>query len=180
MSRLLETERLLLRPVRAADRRELVPLISDFDVSKYLSRVPYPYTEEDFTAFMEKAEKGLKAGNDYIFAILLKPDVFIGLMGAHPVDDWEFGYWIGKPYWRQGYATEAGRRVLRYAFEELKADRLNAGWFHDNPKSGRVLEKLGFKPTGEGERNCLSRGCKVGLHLVALDRATYMTRNMVS
>lgn len=180
MSQLLETERLLLRPVRAADRRELVPLINDLDVSRYLSRVPYPYTEEDFTAFMERAETGLKAGNDYIFAILLRPDVFIGLMGVHPVDDWEFGYWVGKPYWRQGYATEAGRRVLRYAFEGLKADWLNAGWFHDNPRSGRVLAKLGFVRAGEAEMNCVSRGCTVNCHRVALDRATYMTRNMVS
>ena len=180
MSILLETERLLLRTPRAADVLELVPLINDFDVSKYLSRVPYPYTEDDARTFMGRIEAGLKAGNDYVFAVRLKSGPFIGLAGIHPVDDWEFGYWIGKPYWGLGYATEAGRRVLRYAFEGLKADTVNAGWFHDNPRSGRVLEKLGFKPAGEGERNCVSRGCKVDLYLVALDRATYMTRNMVS
>ncbi len=180
MSILLETERLLLRTPRAADISELVPLINDFEVSKYLSRVPYPYTEDDASTFMERIEKGLKAGNDYVFAIRLKSGAFIGLTGIHPIDSWEFGYWIGKPYWGQGYATEAGRRAVRYAFEELKADTVNAGWFHDNPRSGRVLAKLGFVPVGEAEMNCVSRGCTVNCHRVALDRATYMTRNMVS
>jgi len=76
--------------------------------------------------------------------------------------------------------TEAGRRVLQFAFEELKAERLQASWFYDNPKSGRVLEKLGFKPDGEGEIASLSRGVTVNCHVVALDRATYMTRKMMS
>jgi RimJ/RimL family protein N-acetyltransferase len=180
MSVSLETERLLLRTPRAAEISELVPLINDFDVSKYLSRVPYPYTEDDAQTFMGRIEKGLQAGNDYVFAIRLKSGAFIGLTGIHPVDAWEFGYWIGKPYWGQGYATEAGRRAVRYAFEGLKADIVNAGWFHDNPRSGRVLAKLGFVPAGEAEMNCVSRGCTVNCHRVALDRATYMTRNMVS
>ena len=53
-----------------------------------------------------------------------------------------------------------------------------AGWYHDNPASGRVLEKLGFKPVGEKEQPCLARGCTLPCHRVELDRAAYMTRKM--
>jgi RimJ/RimL family protein N-acetyltransferase len=180
MSQLLETERLLLRYPQAGDISMFVPLIGDFDVSKNLSRVPYPYTEEDGQAFITNITKAIAAGTGHVFAILLKPDVYIGACGLNPERDWELGYWIGKPYWGRGYATEAGRRLVAYGFEELGADALTASWFHDNPNSGRVLEKLGFQPTGEGEIACLSRGVTVNCHVVALDRATYMTRNMVS
>ena len=180
MSILLETERLLLRPPRAADISKFVPLIGDFDVSKFLSRVPYPYTEDDGSAFIVNITKAIEARTDYAFAIILKPDTYIGTCGLHPERGWEFGYWLGKPYWGKGYATEAGRRVVKFAFEELKADTLNASWFHDNPRSGRVLEKLGFRADSEGEIACLSRGVTVNCHVVALDRATYVTRKMVS
>ena len=177
MSVILETERLLLRPPRAADISHFMPLINDFEVSQNLSRVPYPYTEDDACAFIVKVPQGPAAGTDYTFAILLKAaGIFIGMCGIHPAQDWELGYWLGRPYWGRGYATEAGRRVMNFAFEDLKAETLNAGWFHDNPASGRVLAKLGFQPAGEAERSCLSRGGPVACHLVALDRATYMTR----
>ena len=179
MSLLLETERLLLRYPRAADISKFVPLIGDFDVSKNMSRVPYPYTEDDGCAFIVNISKSIEVGTDHVFAILLKPDTYIGTCGLHPDRGWEFGYWFGKPYWGRGYATEAGRRVVRYAFEDLKVDALKASWFHDNPASGRVLAKLGFQPTGEGEIASLSRGVAVNCHLVELDRATYMTRKMV-
>jgi RimJ/RimL family protein N-acetyltransferase len=181
MSVLLETERLLLRPPRAADISHFLPLIADFDVAKNLSVVPHPYTEDDACAFIVRANHGLSTGSDYAFAILIKASgVFIGICGLHPGGGWEFGYWLGKPYWGNGYATEAGGRVVTFAFEDLRAETLKAGWFHDNPKSGRVLEKLGFRSVGAEERNCISRGGPVHCHRVELDRATYMTRKMAA
>src|SRR5262245_36865598 len=176
MSVLLETERLLLRPPRAGDITQFLPLINDFDVSKNLSPVPHPYTEDDACAFIVRMDYARRERTDYVFAVVLRPACFIGLCGLHPSGGWEFGYWYGKPYWGNGYATEAGSRVVAFAFEELNAEKLKAGWFHDNPKSGRVLEKLGFRLVGETEQNCLARGCKVRSHRVELDRATYMTR----
>jgi ribosomal-protein-alanine N-acetyltransferase len=174
-----QTKRLMLRPPEAADIGRLVPLIGDFEVSKNLARVPHPYTDDDAGAFIVKAANGWASGEDFPFCILRKEDgAFIGLCGVHPSRGWEFGYWVGKPYWGKGYATEAGWRILGFAFDELNADRLGAGWYHDNPASGRVLEKLGFKPVGEKEQPCLARGCTLPCHRVELDRAAYMTRKM--
>ncbi len=102
------------------------------------------------------------------------------MCGVHPARGWEFGYWFGKAYWGKGYATEAGARIVAFAFEVLNAEKLAAGWFYDNPASGRVLEKLGFGACGEEARSCLSRGSDVQCRMVVLDRAAYMTRKSAS
>ncbi len=181
MSILLETERLLLRPPRAADISHFIPLLADFDVAKNLSRVPHPYTEDDACAFIVLTAHGWRDGTDFNFAIIRKePPAYVGTCGIHPSRNWEFGYWLGKPFWGQGYATEAAGRLVAHAFDDLGADGVSAGWYCDNPASGRVLEKLGLRPNGEEERSCLARGCRVSCHLVTLDRATYMTRKKVS
>jgi len=177
MSRILETERLLLRPPRAVDISHFVPLLNDFEVAKNLSRVPYPYTEDDGCAFVVRAAHNWRSGEDMAFAILTKaPGAYIGTCGIHPAQGWEFGYWLGRPYWRHGYATEAARRLVAFAFDDLGVERLAAGWYHDNPASGRVLEKLGCMPDGQDQRACLSRGCHVFCNKVALTRAEYQRR----
>jgi RimJ/RimL family protein N-acetyltransferase len=181
MSILLETERLLLRPPRAADISHFIPLLSDFDVAKNLSRVPHPYTEDHACAFIVTIAHGWRTGTDVVFSILRKqPAAYVGICGVHPTRNWEFGYWLGKPFWGQGYATEAAGRLVAYAFDDLGAECMNACWFYDNPASGRVLEKLGFRGNGQERRACHARGAFVLGHLVTLDRATYMTRKKVS
>src|SRR6266478_5668006 len=174
---LLETKRLMLRPPKAADIGRFLPLIADFEVTKNLASVTHPYTEDDACAFIVKCAAGWGAKTDFPFAVLRKEDgAYIGMCGVHPSRAWEFGYWIGRPHWGTGYATEAGRRVLAFAFDELDADCVNAGWYYDNPASGHVLEKLGFIPAGEKDQACVARGRTVPSHRVALDRATYMKR----
>ena len=68
------------------------------------------------------------------------------------MDGFEFGYWLGKPFWGLGYATEAAQRLVRFAFDELGLRRVHAGWFHDNPASGHVLAKLGARHNGSRMR----------------------------
>jgi [ribosomal protein S5]-alanine N-acetyltransferase len=177
MSVILETGRLLLRPSQAADISHFLPLLREFEVARNLSVVPHPYTEDHACAFIVHAAHGWASGEDSAFAILRKvPAAYIGCCGVHPARNWEFGYWLGKPIWGQGCATEAVGRLVEFAFEELNAERLTAGWFHDNPASGRVLEKLGCVPDGEEERSCHSRGCDVFCHKVVLKRADYRPR----
>jgi ribosomal-protein-alanine N-acetyltransferase len=175
----LETDRLILRAPRAGDIAAMVPLANDWDVAKNLGRLPHPYSAEDAMAYLANSTQGRARGDNFHFAITRKASGdFLGGCGLHlrPSGHFEFGYWLGKPYWAKGYATEAALRLASYAFRELKIDRLMAGWYHDNPASGRVLAKLGCVPSGAEQRDCLARGHTVYCHVVTLTRETFAQR----
>jgi RimJ/RimL family protein N-acetyltransferase len=89
-----------------------------------------------------------------------------------PSGELELGYWIARPYWGRGYATEAGRAVIDHARHSLRLPRLSAGHFIDNPASGRVLAKLGFRPIGRiALRHSAGRGEPVPTRLFEIDLA---------
>jgi RimJ/RimL family protein N-acetyltransferase len=174
---ILQTRRLILRPPRARDIGRFLPLIRDFDIAKNLSGVPHPYTEDDACDFMIKASVGWMTETGFAFSVRRKTDEeFIGICGVRPAAGWELGYWVGKPYWGRGYATEMAARMLAFGFDEKGAERITAAWFHDNGASGRVLEKVGFRPAGLETRSCLARGYDVPAYAVALDRHAYRAR----
>ena len=142
----LETQRLTLRPYREADIAELLPLIGTREVAATTLRIAHPYTDQDARAFLALAHEPGKIW----LAITLRSDARqIGGIGLR-VDDQhqhaELGYWLGVPYWGQGYATEAAREMLRYGFEELQLHRIFASHFKHNPTSGRVLGEAGNAP----------------------------------
>jgi len=175
----LETERLLLRPQGADDIPALVALLNDFDISKNLARVPYPYTEEQAREFLGRGAEDRARGQAYPFAVTLKAEkTLIGGCGLRLKDDgvFELGYWLGRPYWGKGYASEAARRVAGFAFHDLDAPTIRASYFHDNPASGHVLEKLGCVPAGVEHIDCLARGHAVYSHRVVLDRENFGQR----
>jgi RimJ/RimL family protein N-acetyltransferase len=167
----LETERLLLRRLDRSDMPAILPLLNEWDVAKTLGRVPHPYTEEMAQEFFDGLEKRRAEGTDFNFAILRKSDrEYLGGCGVHLRENGQFelGYWIGKPYWGNGYATEAARAASRLALVDLKVTKLTAGWFVDNPPSGRVLAKLGFAEDGMEQRDCRARGHAVTCHKMVL------------
>jgi RimJ/RimL family protein N-acetyltransferase len=174
----LETDRLLLRPPEEADVGNITALIGDWDIVKNLATAPYPYLEEHAREFIARMVEERAKGAAYPFAITRKDDgVYVGQIGLHLKNgEFEIGYWLGKAYWQQGYATEAARRTISFAFRDLKATKLIAGWFHDNPASGHVLEKLGFTPDGAEPRDCKARGHAVYCHMVRLDRENFGKR----
>lgn len=174
----LESERLLLRVPEVFDVPAIAALMNDWDVVKNLARAPYPYREEHARDFVGRQEGGRAKGTDFTFAVTRKSDsALVGMCGVHLRDaGFELGYWIGKPYWKQGYATEAAAEVLAFGFRNLRADSIWAGWFHDNPASGHVLEKLGFRPNGSGQRDCAARGESVLCNLVTMSRADFGQR----
>ena len=148
----LETERLLLRPPQRRDIPALVPLANNYAVAKNLSKLPHPYTEEHGEDFVARAAEQWEQGSDYPFAITRKADgAYLGGCGLHPKDGpFEFGYWLGQPFWRKGYATEAVRALIDHAFGDLEHDELHASARVTNPASRHVLEKCGFQWTGVG------------------------------
>jgi len=177
---ILETERLLLRPPGRRDIPALVPLANDYDVAKNLSTLPHPYTANHGEEFVARVEEQRTKGTDFNFAITRKSDeAYMGGCGVHLKEGkFEFGYWLGKPFWRQGYATEAATRLVEFAFDALQTESVWAGWFFDNPASGRVLAKLGCKPNGMARRACLARGIEVECNLVTLTRGDFAQRRV--
>jgi ribosomal-protein-alanine N-acetyltransferase len=170
MTRILETERLLLRPPERRDIPALVPLIGDYDVAKNLSTVPHPYAESDAIEWISHLDERRERGDAFQFGVTRKNDgAYMGGCGLHLKDgEYELGYWFGKSYWRMGYATEAARGVLEFAFAELRVPEVWAGWFHDNPRSGHVLAKLGFAAKSFEKRSCMARRMDVGCNIVTL------------
>ena len=144
----LETARLKLRPYSEADIAELVPLIGTREVAATTLRIAHPYTEEDARAFLILAQEPDKIW----LAVTLRGDGRqiggVGLRVDEPHQNAELGYWLGVPYWGQGYATEAGREILRYGFNGLGLHRIFASHFGHNPASGNVLRKLGMRHEG--------------------------------
>jgi len=172
---ILETERLILRSPVEGDAADIARQIGEWDVAKNLAAVPFPYAEDDALSFIRRSAENRALGQAYVFAVIRREGaVLMGLCGLHLNDgQLEIGYWYGRDHWGKGYATEAGARVISFAFEDLKADRLTAGWFHDNPASGRVLRKLGGQPNGAVARDCLARGEAVYCHEVVFNRADH-------
>src|SRR5579863_7532042 len=129
MNTILQTARLILRPPEQGDIPKLVPLIGNYSVAKNLSKVPHPYAPADAHRWLAEVRAMRANGDDYPFALIRKYDgAFIGVCAVHPARDFEFGYWLGEPFWGNGYTTEAGRRVVDFAFEQLDAGKLLAGF----------------------------------------------------
>lgn len=159
MNTVLNTERLALRPLRAGDAPRVRALCGNWNVARMLARVPYPYPDglaEEWVG----AQAALWAnGEAYIFAVTLDGEV-IGVIGLEGEDGgiYELGYWLGEPWWGQGYMSEAVARVLDFAFDELKLTHVVAGFFADNAASGRIQEKFGFRVIRCGDLECRARG----------------------
>jgi RimJ/RimL family protein N-acetyltransferase len=144
--------------------------LSDYDVARMTSRVPHPYGESDAEAFIANGEANR-------FVIERKGDgLFMGMAGIHADDGYEFGYWLGRPFWGFGYATEAAQRLVSYAFTVLDVSQLHAGWFYDNPASGHVLAKLGARHNGSAMRDCRARGMALLCHDMLLTRADFLRK----
>jgi RimJ/RimL family protein N-acetyltransferase len=143
------TERLLLRPGWTEDAPALFDAIRDEAIVRNLASAPWPYGLEDAQAFLA-TERDEAEPASLIFRRTAGAPQLVGTIGfgRRPDGEMEFGYFIARRFWGLGFATEAGRAVIEFARQSLRLERLNAGHFIDNPASGRVLEKLGFRATG--------------------------------
>lgn len=156
----IRSERLFLRPAWPEDWEAIYAGIADEAVVMNLARAPWPYTPDDAQAF---AARGVANGRFPTFLVTLPGTGVIGGAGIHDHDPdaAEIGYWIARAHWGRGYAPEAARALLSIA-RALGHCRIAAGHFVDNPASGRVLRKAGFRPTGAAaKRFSVARGREV-------------------
>lgn len=150
----IHTQRLELRKLCRNDLPELVEQINDWEVARWLSRVPYPYTLKDAEAWLQFV--GSQSLNLNIFL----DGSLIGGVGLSARDDGyhELGFWLGQSYWGRGFATEAAAALLHHARSELGIDTIKASYITGNEGSANALKKLDFVPTGNIEMPCESRG----------------------
>lgn len=140
-----------IEPVAPGHADVLERLISDPLVAETTANIPHPYPEGGAIEWIRKRQQEWSEGAAYGFAVLAGGE-FVGSISIMDVDEGqgEIGYWIGRPYWGRGYATEACRQVVDFAFSELQLKRLTAKCLVRNKGSFRVLEKAGFRLTGYG------------------------------
>ncbi|MEW6575438.1 MAG: GNAT family N-acetyltransferase [Pseudomonadota bacterium] len=144
------TERLLLRPSWPEDAGPLYRAIADEGIVRNLARAPWPYSLEDAVRFVSSEQAELFP-NFILYKRTEGAPVIVGACGiGEHGDAAELGYWIARPYWGQGFASEAGRAVVEIA-KTVGHRKLVASHFVDNPASGAVLRKLGFRSTGQRE-----------------------------
>jgi RimJ/RimL family protein N-acetyltransferase len=146
-------ERIILRPLKISDAKDIYTNIQDRKIAENTLRIPWPYRLKDAINFIKNSQKSLKKRKGFIFGIELKEKKeVVGVISLENVDfehrHAEVGYWLGKKYRGKGIMTEAGKLVLNFAFEKLKLHRVDAGVFSDNLISQKVLKKLGFKKEG--------------------------------
>jgi RimJ/RimL family protein N-acetyltransferase len=145
------TERLLLRPGWVEDAPVLAEAISRENVALNLAHVPWPYTIADAEKFLARDPTSGEASLLIFERTSAEPRLIGGIGLARDAGQAILGYWIVPSSWGKGFATEAGRAVIDLARGTLRIGQLTAQHFVDNPASGRVLRKLGFRTTGQRE-----------------------------
>jgi RimJ/RimL family protein N-acetyltransferase len=145
----LATERLILRAPCFEDARTIAALANDRRIAENTLRIPHPYGLADAQSFITAANA---SDGEIVFLIATRGGNVIGGCGIARFGEEppEIGYWLGVPFWGQGYATEAVRAVIDHAFGDLGYDSVAGGARVSNPASRRVLEKCGFQWTGVG------------------------------
>jgi RimJ/RimL family protein N-acetyltransferase len=179
MTRAIPTARLALRPLRADDAAPLFALFADWQVVRWLSTPPWPYTLDDARAFVAGRLSGAQANTT--FAIVLD-GALIGCIDARPLlpayvqgapPGPNLGYWLGRPYWGKGYMTQAARAFLAHLFQSGAGDIVYSGALADNIASLRIQEKLGFERHFEGMHFFRPRGEKLPHVFTRLERSRF-------
>jgi RimJ/RimL family protein N-acetyltransferase len=127
-------------------------LAGDRDVAKTTQNIAHPYEDGIAEKWIGSHQERFEKDIEVVFAVTIKGRGelvgAIGLTLSLSHESAELGYWVGTPFWGQGYCTEAAHAVLRYAFTDLRLNRVHAHHFSSNPASGRVMQKIGMLHEG--------------------------------
>lgn len=173
----LATGRLVLRPVGDGDLDEILALAGDWDVAEWTARIPHPLTRPDVVAWQRTLNRTGRGAGEHAFALRTRSDgVLVGVVGLSVKEAErvaEIGYWIGRPFWNRGFATEAVRRVVVWGFATLRLARLDAPVFAGNARSAHVLEKAGFEARGHATVDAPARGGTREAVMYRMERADF-------
>ena len=151
----LRTDRLTLRPLEPDDDSRIYTLANHRSISQMTAQIPYPYPRELATEWINTHPGIWEQGKGMVYGIIPENDSELaGVVSLQNVNTVAplLGYWLGVDFWGNGYATEAGKTLCRFAGESFGINRIFASHLEKNPASGRVLKKIGFEFIGMEER----------------------------
>lgn len=140
---------IVLRPLQAADDREIVRYCSDEALARYTLNIPHPYPPEGARDWLALSWRKAALGLGWSWAITLPEEQGAALVGVISLHwNGELAWWVGVPWQNRGLATRAARLVKGFAFDQLQLPALTARHMPDNLASGRVMAKLGMHYRG--------------------------------
>lgn len=179
----LETERLVLRRHVKGDSVAIAELVNNWNVVRWLSQVPHPYTLKDAEDWIRQTENAWMAGRDYQLVMERKSDhTLIGHIGLTLAKEdlaGELGYWIGEPYWGHGFGTEAAEAVLAFGFDRLNLRSIWARVQPENDRSIAILVNLGLKHVGTQDHYYLAGDETFPTPVLMIDRDTWRAPRVV-
>ncbi|MFI5408073.1 GNAT family N-acetyltransferase [Kaistia sp. UC242_56] len=168
----IQTANLLLRPLRPGDAAAIVAGLDDFEVTRWLARVPYPYTDDEAERFLawERSQRPVSA--EQVYAI--DRDGMIGLIslrdaGPEPV----LGYWLAQAHWGKRYMSEAVAALVDDTFADPDVTTIQSGVFEGNERSLAIQKRLGFEIVGRSIQHNLALGRDLAHIDTALTRARH-------
>lgn len=156
------TDRLVLRPTEPADADRAFAIQSDWEVTRMLRMATFPPGREDMQAWFSDHHREWAEGSAYRFAVTSRGHV-VGIVDIDEISgqQGELGYWFDRASWGQGYAFEAARAAVDFAFRTIGLTQLRSGHAADNAASGKILSKLGFRLLGTEMVASQSRGHEI-------------------
>ena len=141
------TDRLILRPFNPKDAKPVTVMAGNFNVSKMTMNIPHPYTLDMAREWIKTHSQRWKLETGASYAVTDKhTKELFGAISLVSILDGQanMGYWIGEPYWNNGYCSEASLALVKYAFSSLGITRVYAEHLSRNPASGKVMQNIGM------------------------------------
>jgi [ribosomal protein S5]-alanine N-acetyltransferase len=168
------SDRIHLSEILPTDQAACVQHLKEKAIYDRTLRIPYPYTEADFQAFLQIVEKAtMEQGRPVHWAIRTEDNELVGATGFNSLQigkshQAEIGYWLAKPYWGRGIMTAVARTACALAFAEFGLVKIMAQVHAGNAASAKVLEKCGFRQEGYLRKHVLKDGNYLDVKLFGL------------
>lgn len=158
----LETKRLILRPWKKTDLNDMIEGLNNYNVSKWMALVKYPYTKKDANNWLNELIKLRKGAYEWAIELKSEKKIIGGTAIRLIMNNVSYGggIWLNTKYQNKGYASEAFGARIKFAFEKLKLRRMENGFFKGNDISWKLQKKFGYKIEGLKRKGliCLADG----------------------
>ena len=176
---IIKTEHLILRPLADSDADTIAREVGNFNVSRNLARVPYPYSLTEALDFLDWVksydQRSLVCGIE----MKSSPSELIGVISyefSASENVAELGYWFAEKHWGKGYGAQAASAMVHHAFVNNIHARLVAAYHNDNPASASILLNLGFRPISYEKHYSKAQGIDVSSTKLSLTRNQWLAR----